>query len=304
MVKQMPAAEAAQYVRTRRDLWQAMHRSGWYLPPLGAAVTLSYMQGVRAGLIWCPKYEQVRLRCCLVPPSTKQLVTWVEEALRLQQANHPQRPVKHGFDGRKLPDQQWALHALSTLQPDHRIFGKGYVREPRSLEELPRPAEPLVDNADGLFDGLPRLQGKLAKRTIIRKVQPSTEARLQRLRARRAQLDARMEQLAQGGAGGQPRPQNQDDAMDDEDSDAEIQSVGGDEASENAQIGGLLFQRQGAQEPRKEQANPILQREYDEEQQRILQQAAWLEQQQTELARQQEANVPFQPGASYIPTGA
>ena len=76
------------------------------------------------------------------------------------------------------------------------------MREPRSLEELPRPAEPLVDNADGLFDGLPRLQGKLAKRTIIRKVQPSTEARLQRLRARRAQLDARMEQLAQGGAGG------------------------------------------------------------------------------------------------------
>ena len=107
--------------------------------------------------------------------------------------------------------------------------------------------------------------------------------------------------------------------MDDEDSDAEIQSVGGDEASENAQIGGFLFQRQGqgvrgglapsnpgqrVQGTLYEQANPILQREYDAEQQRILQHAAWLEQQQTELARQQEANVPFMPGASYIPTGA
>jgi hypothetical protein len=110
--------------------------------------------------------------------------------------------------------------------------------------------------------------------------------------------------------------------MEDDDGDSDdpsIQSVGGDAAGEDAQIGGFLFQRQGqgvrgglapsnpgqrVQGTLYEQANPILQREYDAEQQRILQHAAWLEQQQTELARQQETNVPFQPGAPYLSTGA
>ena len=204
MAKEIRAAEAAQFVANRRDLWQALHRSGWYLPRFGPCTTLAYMEAVRAGRVWCPRYEEVRLRCCLVPPPVKKLLEWVEEALRLQQANLPQRPVQLGFEARKLPDAQWALHALSTLLPTHRIFGKGYVREPPPLDPkdqaLFMPAEPMINNADGLFDGLPMRQGKLGRRTILRKSKPSAEARLERLRARRAQLEARMEALAQAAA--------------------------------------------------------------------------------------------------------
>ena len=90
-------------------------------------VNLAYMEAVRAGTVYCPKYEQVRLRPCLVPPPVKQLVAWIEEELQIQKAYHPERPVKLGFLPRKLPDVHWALVTLATLQPHHRIFGKGYV---------------------------------------------------------------------------------------------------------------------------------------------------------------------------------
>ena len=83
-----------------------MHRSGWYLPSLTAAVTIAYMEAVRRREIWCPRYEEVRLRPCLVPPPTKQLLEWIGAALeniskKFPDANHPKT---HGFDGRRLPD--------------------------------------------------------------------------------------------------------------------------------------------------------------------------------------------------------
>ena len=49
MVREIRVEEAAQYVANRRDLWQAMHRSGWYLPKLTGAITLAYIEAVRAG---------------------------------------------------------------------------------------------------------------------------------------------------------------------------------------------------------------------------------------------------------------
>jgi hypothetical protein len=173
-----------------------MHRAGWYLPRLCPAVTVEYMMAVRRRSVWCPRYEDVRLRPCLVPPPTKQLLAWIDEALNIQRHNYPARPVQLGFAANRVPDQQWALHALSTLEPGHRIFGKSYVREPAPLVAAVR--HPVVDNEDGLYDGLPRLpapKGKV-RRNIIGRLPPTREERLERLRARRAQLLARSDQLA------------------------------------------------------------------------------------------------------------
>jgi hypothetical protein len=194
MPREIRADEAARFVANRRDLWEAMHRHGWYLPRFGPAVTLAYLHAVRSGNVWCPRYDDVRLRPCLVPPPTKQLLEWVEEALQLQRHGNPDRSVLLGFAANRLPDQQWALHALSTLEPRHRIFGKGYVREPPPLAAV---NQTVVDNADGLYDGLPQLplpKGKARRHTV--RLQPTREERLQRLRARRDQLQARGEQLA------------------------------------------------------------------------------------------------------------
>ena len=63
-----------------------------------------------------------------------------------------------------MPDVQWALHALAPLEPRHRIFGKGYVRDPPPLSAN---SKQMVDNSDGLFDGLPPRKGKPSKRSVI-----------------------------------------------------------------------------------------------------------------------------------------
>ena len=47
MTREILAQEAAQFIATRRDLWEAMQRDWWYLPKLTAAVTLNYMEAVR-----------------------------------------------------------------------------------------------------------------------------------------------------------------------------------------------------------------------------------------------------------------
>jgi hypothetical protein len=328
-------------VRTRLDLWQAMHRSGWYLPPLGAAVTLSYMQAVRAGQVWCPRYEHVRMRCCLVPPPTKKIMDWVQEALRLQSHYHPQRPQKHGFGERKLPDKQWALHALATLEPHHRIFGKGYVREPAPLGDQPRPSEPMVDNADGLFDGLPPRKGKPAKRSILRNVRPSAEARLERLRARRAQLEAQMAALVYGlpqpvnapgegrqgapfqGAGGPPRPepgsrpqpQNRSFVREEAKEGANGPGVyaapdrpGSARVEGDADMGGDTDDPDivsDLDEDGKLRDMLLRQREAEDAQRHEAEHVEWLLQQaQTEEARQYEANVPYDPVAQYQNLGS
>ena len=104
MVREIRADKAAQFVQTRRDLWEAMHRDGWFLPRLVPAVTIAYMQAVRRRTVWCPRYDDVRLRPCLVPPPTKQLLTWIAEALQLQRHNHPDRSVQLDFNSVRLPD--------------------------------------------------------------------------------------------------------------------------------------------------------------------------------------------------------
>jgi hypothetical protein len=86
------------------------------------------------------------------------------------------------------------LRALSTLEPRHRIFGKGYVREPPPLAAA---SQDIVDNADGLYDGLPQLPPRKSKgrRLALVRIQPTREERLDRLRARRARIAEEEAQL-------------------------------------------------------------------------------------------------------------
>ena len=49
----------------------------------------------------------------------------------------------------------WLLNILSTLDPGHEFFSKGFV----PVKTLPKKVE-CVDNADGFFDGLPDTKRK------------------------------------------------------------------------------------------------------------------------------------------------
>ena len=59
------------------------------------------------------------------------------------------------------PDKQWLLAVLSTLQPGHAVFQKGY--RPPSKAKLDAQQE-MVPNRNGFFDGLEPLSSKELRR--------------------------------------------------------------------------------------------------------------------------------------------
>ena len=91
---------------------------------------------------FAPKYYELRLRACTDPPPKKHLLREIQRLLGkdngLDEATH-------------LPDQQWLLFTLSTLDPNHWYFSKTF--EAKMVNDVEKGNEPeYVDNEDGLFD--------------------------------------------------------------------------------------------------------------------------------------------------------
>jgi len=54
-----------------------------------------------------------------------------------------------GFTADTLPNQDYLLKLLSTLNPEHEIFGKGYVKPVVSHQPE------FIDDSKGFFQNLP-----------------------------------------------------------------------------------------------------------------------------------------------------
>ena len=61
-----------------------------------------------------------------------------------------------GLERNKMPDRNWMIICIGTLDPMHKIFDKAYkpVIKPRQAK-----FEPVFDNSDGFFDNLPERRG-------------------------------------------------------------------------------------------------------------------------------------------------
>lgn len=105
--------------------------------------------------VWCIRthYDEywdncdvVKTRPCLNPPT--KLVLY--DHLKAEEAR---KGINIGLDSQRLPDQLWMLKCLSTLNPDHKVFVKGYVPtindRPISINN-----RPLIDNPNNLYSGL------------------------------------------------------------------------------------------------------------------------------------------------------
>ena len=116
--------------------------------------TVQHIQQVKEGKMWVPMYEEVRLRPCPKPPLKNFVLKAVENALQekeewrlqalseLEQGNievtdELQKAIKRPFvlnmTGTLQPDIEWLLVVLSTLQPNHRFFGKSYYPSDEEL---------------------------------------------------------------------------------------------------------------------------------------------------------------------------
>jgi hypothetical protein len=135
--------DAQQLITNKAELHEAMVRNGWYMPPRESAIaSVAWMKGVRAGTVWCPRYEDARLRPCYKPPGKKQIVDAINCILQDNDADM-------GLTYANAPKDSWLLVVLATISPGHAFFTKGYV--PERLYREPA----LVDNTDGFLTGLP-----------------------------------------------------------------------------------------------------------------------------------------------------
>ena len=63
--QQVSVNYAQEVVKTKKDFHEALDRLGYCVAPIKAGgCTIEYLMNVRSGEIWCPRYEDVRLRSC------------------------------------------------------------------------------------------------------------------------------------------------------------------------------------------------------------------------------------------------
>ena len=128
---------------TKAQLYEVIKAEGYHLPKItSSACKLSYLVNVRAGNEQCPMSDNVGFFQCDNPPKKVILLQIIFEEL--------QRKGDHralSFDEKHLPDVDWCLSAVSTLDPLHPIFEPGY--QP-SNEQRGRRGRKYTPNAEEL----------------------------------------------------------------------------------------------------------------------------------------------------------
>lgn len=68
-MKKHTVEEFSRLIKSKKDLYEACERNGWYLPKLKSTiVTEDYLRKVITGKVYCLKFEDVRMKACPVMP--------------------------------------------------------------------------------------------------------------------------------------------------------------------------------------------------------------------------------------------
>ena len=110
---------------SKAELYEAAVRNGFYLPKIKSSIiTEDYINSVISGALACPKYSEIRLKPCPMPPDKETLIMYAQTALG-------ERGKSLGIDEAHQPDKQWLIAVLSTYFPECLIFKKSYLPPPR-----------------------------------------------------------------------------------------------------------------------------------------------------------------------------
>jgi hypothetical protein len=59
-------------IKEKQDYREALERNGIHMPNVDSSIlTKEFMKEVRAGNIYCPKYDDLKVRPCPTPPPAK-----------------------------------------------------------------------------------------------------------------------------------------------------------------------------------------------------------------------------------------
>ena len=154
--------QLAQLVRDKRGYYEACVRNGFIMPSFNQRiVTLDFLNGVRAGTIYCPKVGQVAdAKLCARPPTKEMLVAEIAKNVKQAFDNGLVQPggpldVLMEILHKKQADQWWLIKLLYCVNPNSEVFNKDYAyhkpKPPRAA------AVAMIGNENGFFDGLPQL---------------------------------------------------------------------------------------------------------------------------------------------------
>lgn len=159
---------------------EALVRSGFFLPKIKCSlVNQDYLEGVAKGEIWCPRFEEVRLRPCPRPPTKKHL------AQRLILVLEAKRKA-FNLDLEKLPDKLWLLAVLATLSPDDPVFLKNYLPPSITKKKVP---EKSIEIPLAILEGLSQMKSKLKRVRLATVTKGKELERLNRMKERKTLLE-------------------------------------------------------------------------------------------------------------------
>ena len=165
------AEDLQRAIAGKAELYEAAIRNGYYLPKMKSSIiTEQYITDVVCGKLFCPRYEEVRLKPCPRPPDKETLLKHVQNA-----ANNRGKPT--GIDEKHTPNKSWLLKFLSTYMPGLDIFKKSYVAPPR-IEKIASNIK--VELPEDFLADLPASRKKVKHRRLSMLSKGKDEAKAQR----------------------------------------------------------------------------------------------------------------------------
>ena len=87
---------------------ESMLRNGYFLPSLKSSIiSQDYMERVRAGDVWCPRYEDVLDRACPRADTKDALLNILTDILA-------EKDFDFGSSENHVPDKRWLLRAIAA----------------------------------------------------------------------------------------------------------------------------------------------------------------------------------------------
>ena len=114
---QMTVDQFSQYIRNRKDMYEACVRNGFYLPKIKSnMITEDYIRNVMQGKAFCTRFKNIKMLPCPRPPNKELLL------LKFQTLVATMEWAMTGIDEKHHPDKRWLLDVLSTYSPGDDIL--------------------------------------------------------------------------------------------------------------------------------------------------------------------------------------
>ena len=177
----MSSAAFSDYVRGIDDLYLLAVKNGFYVPKKSsAAINENMLVNVLTGQYWCLKYYDLRMGPCSKAP-VKEVLN--EKLQKLCKA----LDLKIGWiEEKTMPDKEWMVAVIATLNPQDEIFRKEYVAPPvrKRLQDIETIVLP-----NALFEGMPKSKSKLKARRLKVVSEAFAAEKASRLKEMRKHID-------------------------------------------------------------------------------------------------------------------